>query len=199
MPPLRFGSHSHGRDNVIHFHTPLDHLAPSLPPSFHSSRTNPSNTASSSHAPTSLIPLLPPPRVKRSLPVNSLNFCRFHLIEVPFHHTNTNTKSKSTSTSSPKPPIKTTQSSAGKLSESILQEELEASISNGVAREPEDGDDPTARSSQKEGLLAVPNLTDSETVSTYHYSSRCAIFFLSFLSGCSSARRLHYDGIVDSQ
>ncbi|KAK4689687.1 ASTRA-associated protein 1, partial [Tremellales sp. Uapishka_1] len=52
---------SHGRDNTLHFYEPLARISPST--------TGPN-------------PSLPPPRVYKTLPTNSLNFCRFSLCPV---------------------------------------------------------------------------------------------------------------------
>lgn len=133
--------HSHGRDNIIHFHTPLG--LSSTP-----SRLVPSHTATKSATRTVATingyrNLLTPPRIIRSLPVNSLNFCGLHLLPIPTGH------------ELEIPAVE------------ILDTEAEAE-----ADEREDGGEKLVqdrfgqRWNKAQGLLAVPNLTDSETVRT---------------------------------
>lgn len=58
---------SHGRDNVIHFYEPLKRPYIPIP-------------TSSTPDPKSY-----QPSIKRSLPTNALNFCRFSLVAIPAH------------------------------------------------------------------------------------------------------------------
>ncbi|KIR58390.1 WD-repeat protein [Cryptococcus bacillisporus CA1873] len=90
---------SHGRDNVIHFYEPLKRPYIPIP-------------TSSTPDPKSY-----QPSIKRSLPTNALNFCRFSLVAIPAH----------------------TVTSVDKK--------------------------------QKEAVMAVPSLVDSELVDIYHIPS----------------------------
>ncbi|KGB79303.2 WD-repeat protein [Cryptococcus deuterogattii R265] len=90
---------SHGRDNVIHFYEPLKRPYIPIP-------------TSSTPDPKSY-----QPSIKRSLPTNALNFCRFSLVSIPAH----------------------TMTSVDKK--------------------------------QKEAVMAVPSLIDSELVDIYHIPS----------------------------
>ncbi|ADV25638.1 WD-repeat protein [Cryptococcus gattii E566] len=58
---------SHGRDNVIHFYEPLKRPYIPIPTS---SKPDPKSYQ---------------PSIKRSLPTNALNFCRFSLVAIPAH------------------------------------------------------------------------------------------------------------------
>lgn len=132
---------SHGRDNIIHFHAPLDlSSTPSQPTLSPNATPSSSKTVATTNGYRNL---LSPPRIIRSLPVNSLNFCRFHLIPIPTGY------------------------------------ELDIPVVEGLGTDKLDGsgkgeDEPgklvqdrfMRRWNAAQGLLAVPNLTDSETVST---------------------------------
>ncbi|KAJ9095247.1 hypothetical protein QFC21_005613 [Naganishia friedmannii] len=124
---------SHGRDNIIHFHAPLD-PSHSQPTASDSSLTN----------------LLQPPQIIRSLPVNSLNFCGFHLIPIP----------------------------AGYELQSRHAEGPDDAVLNKLQNDSADTADSNLTCSNidgkwfsAQGLLAVPNLTDSETIDIYHLPS----------------------------
>ncbi|KAJ9097568.1 hypothetical protein QFC20_006143 [Naganishia adeliensis] len=137
---------SHGRDNIIHFHAPLDlSSTPSQP------TLSPKATPSSSKAVATTNGyrnLLSPPHIIRSLPVNSLNFCGFHLIPIPTGY-------------EPDIPVV----------EGLGTDKLDGSGKG----EDEPGklvqDRFMRRWNAAQGLLAVPNLTDSETIDIYHVPS----------------------------
>ncbi|OWZ28102.1 WD-repeat protein [Cryptococcus neoformans c45] len=93
---------SHGRDNVIHFYEPLKR--PYIP--------IPTSTTSD--------PKLYKPSIRRSLPTNALNFCRFSLASTPAHTV--------------------------------------VNVDKGKGK-------------QKEAVMAVPSLVDSELVDIYHIPS----------------------------
>jgi hypothetical protein len=131
--------HSHGRDNIIHFHTPLG--LPSTPSQITQSHTATHSASRTVATINGYRNLINPPRIIRSLPVNSLNFCGFHLIPIPTGH------------ELEIPAVE------------ILDSEAEAGADG-----KEDGgeklveDRSVQRWKKAQGLLAVPNLTDSETV-----------------------------------
>ncbi|OXB33916.1 WD-repeat protein [Cryptococcus neoformans] len=93
---------SHGRDNVIHFYEPLKRPYIPIPTS------------------TTPDPKLYKPSIRRSLPTNALNFCRFSLASIPAHTV--------------------------------------VNVDKGKGK-------------QKEAVMAVPSLVDSELVDIYHIPS----------------------------
>lgn len=93
---------SHGRDNVVHFYEPLKRPYIPIPTS------------------TTPDPKLYKPSIRRSLPTNALNFCRFSLASIPAH--------------------------------TVIN------VDKGKGK-------------QKEAVMAVPSLADSELVDIYHIPS----------------------------
>lgn len=128
---------SQGRDNMIHFHSPLStgtassSSASTRPSSDDSTSTDPqpAPTATTVSTIPTITPLLPPPTILDSLPTNSLNFCKFALLEIP---------------------------EALQLSEEVLERMYKR------RRRPEGCE---GLKKGKQGLLAVPNLMDSDSVS----------------------------------
>lgn len=127
---------SHGRDNIIHFHEPLNRAsapaAPTIDPS-----SNPSSSKSLVSTTATYRTLLSPPRIIRSLPVNSLNFCGFDLVPIP------------TGFALNVPAVDELEEGGDE------EDELRARAGQGKV---------TSKWKTVQGLLAVPNLTDSETV-----------------------------------
>ncbi|KAH8089136.1 WD40-repeat-containing domain protein [Filobasidium floriforme] len=133
---------SQGRDNVIHFHSPLEtgstsasassSTSPPAEPSQPEPSTSSKPTVTTVSAIPTITPLLPPPRMLDSLPTNSLNFCKFALVEIPEELGLTGEKMKTMSRKRRRP------------------------------------DGCPGLGSGRQGLLAVPNLMDSDSVDIYH-------------------------------
>jgi hypothetical protein len=129
-----FKKQSQGRDNVIHFHSPLETGTTSASAS---SSTSPPAEPSTSSKPTvttvstipTITPLLPPPRILDSLPTNSLNFCKFAIVEIPEEL-------------------------------GLTGEKMEL-----MSRKRRRPDGCPGLGGGRQGLLAVPNLMDSDSVS----------------------------------
>jgi hypothetical protein len=136
-----FKKQSQGRDNVIHFHSPLEtgvtsaSASSSTSPSVEASQPGPSTsfkpTVSAVSTIPTITPLLPPPRILDSLPTNSLNFCKFAIVEIPEEL-------------------------------GLTGEKMEM-----MSRKRRRPDECPGLGSGRQGLLAVPNLMDSDSVSLH--------------------------------
>lgn len=134
-----FKKQSQGRDNVIHFYSPLEtgttsaSASSSTSPSVEPSQPEPSTCSKPAVTTVSTIPtitpLLPPPIILDSLPTNSLNFCKFSLVEIPEEL-------------------------------GLTGEKMEM-----MSRKRRRPDGCPGLGSGRQGLLAVPNLMDSDSVS----------------------------------
>lgn len=134
-----FKKQSQGRDNVIHFHSPLEtgttsvSASSSTSPPVEAPQPGPSTSSKPTLSTVSTIPtitpLLPPPRTLDSLPTNSLNFCKFSIVKIPEEL-------------------------------GLTGEKMEL-----MGRKRRRPDGCPGLGSGRQGLLAVPNLMDSDSVS----------------------------------
>lgn len=154
---MRNHSNSHGRDNIIHFHAPLDRASGLDSSTIENKNADIRPKPSHSQAVKSdaaLTNLLQPPKIIRSLPVNSLNFCGFHLIPIPVGY---ELQPRHTETPYDDAP-------------SISQDDhADAAVRTASS-------DINQKWSRAQGLLAVPNLTNSETVSDRRRRLRPRLF-----------------------
>lgn len=138
-------AYSHGRDNIIHFHEPLNRASAPVPSATEtSSALSSSITLISATAPYRT--LFTPPRIIRSLPVNSLNFCGFDLVPIPTGF----------------------ELDIPVVDDGLEEQDEKAEGDAERGRVDVDQGKAMRRWKSTQGLLAVPNLTDSETVRPYH-------------------------------